>query len=475
MMERKVEYFLAKHQLIDKGSTVIIGVSGGPDSMALLHFLSSRREDEGLKLIAVTVNHQLRGEEARADVEYVRQVCSDWEITFESAEIDVRAYKQAHKVSTQVASRILRYDIFEKMMIKYGANSLALGHHGDDQVETMLMGLMQKTTGQGLTGIPYERIFAQGKIVRPLLSVTKAEIEAYCSAYGIVPRIDPSNVDTDYTRNDLRLRVVPVLREKNEQIHKTVQQLSETMQEDEDYLMKQTKIAMQDAMTFAEQGRAVTILKHPFLAHAVSLQRRALRLTLDYLYNQLTPDNLSYIHEEIFLDLVQDSTPNKVVHFPHKLRIEKSYDIIYLYFDRNKRDQQAIHYEVSTIPTDIVLANKDVISVSEVGKWPDDIKRSNLFVYPKEAIQFPLHIRNRRDGDRMTYEGMNGSKKVKDILMDEKIPRHERDQMYLITDNNETVLWLVGLRKKAIDMQAPGPYVVIEFEQSNNKGEENDA
>lgn len=475
MMETKVEEFLTKHQLMNKHSTIVVGVSGGPDSMALLHFLYKRREAYDFTLVAVTVDHQLRGREAQADVEYVRRICATWQIDFESAKIDVNKYKQAHKVGTQVASRTLRYEVLQDIVVKYDADYVALGHHGDDQIETMVMGLMQKTNIQGLKGIPYERSLGDATIVRPLLAVTKKEIEAYCAAYSIIPRIDPSNVNPDYTRNDVRLRVVPVLREKNDQLHKTVQQLSETIQEDEDYLLQQAEKAVADIVTFSEKDTKATISRHRLLGYAVSLQRRVLRLTLDYLYHRIIPENVSYIHEEIFLELITDEVPNKVIHFPQGLLIEKSYDDIYFSFTQTINNHKDFHDVIRKVPSEVVLPHGGVLSVKEVNELPEDNEQLDVFTYPKALLHFPLYIRNRRHGDRMTYKGLRGSKKIKDIFIDEKIPRHERDQMYIITDGENDILWLAGLRKKAFDTHVNGPYILFEYVQTTEKGEEENA
>ena len=474
-METKVEAFLARHQLMTNHAVIIVGVSGGPDSMALLHFLHKRSEAYDFQLIAVSVDHQLRGLDAQADVAYVQRICEKWQIVFESVQVDVKAYKQAHRVGTQVAARALRYEAFANIMRQYNANCLALGHHGDDQIETMVMGMMQKTNLQGLKGIPYRRPFANGEIVRPFLAVTKAEIEAYCKANGIRYRVDASNEDRSYTRNDLRHRVVPVLKEKNNQLHQTVQQLSETIQEDEQYLSQQAKKLVHDAVTFSKKNTAATISIKSFMAHSVSLQRRAFRLTLDYLYKLTIPEKLSYTHEQIFLALLADNTSNKVIHFPHKLLIERSYDMIHLYFKQGTVANEDFHEIIPTLPASIVLPNEQLLSIKEVEELPEDKKQSELFVYPKAKLPFPLHIRNRRQGDRMTYKGLHGSKKVKDILMDEKVPRYKRDQVYIITDNDDDILWLIGLRKKALPPESNGPYILCEYVKSINKGEKHDA
>ncbi len=470
MMENKVEAFIEKHQLIEKQRRVIVGVSGGPDSMALLHFLWSRRAKYKLDIIAVGVDHQLRAHVSEQDMLYVKKQCKQWNIPFDMSKVDVTSYERKHKVGTQLAARTLRYEVFAEKMKQYEADYLALGHHGDDQIETMLMGMIRMTSLQGLRGIPIKRLFARGKIIRPLLPLTKEEIESYCTTYEIKPRIDDSNFETDYTRNELRLRVVPVLKDKNHYLHQTIQQLSETIQEDEAYIMSEAEKLLPHIVTLRESPRCATIEINHFTKHPVSLQKRVFRLTLNYLYKQNIPDKISYTHEQIFLQLLEDSTSNKLLHFPQQLHVEKSYNNVYLFFKQAKKTTEAFHVVIEDIPTQVSLPDQSVIKVERVYDISTYRQTAHCFIYPEAALSFPLHIRHRQAGDRMSYEGLQGSKKLKDIFIDDKVPRHRRDQIYLLTDDEAEVLWLVGMRKKAMKQNNDNSYIVVTYyEELNNE------
>src|SRR5699024_7550949 len=463
MITEKIKAFIKKYQLIEADKTVLVGVSGGPDSMALLHFLKEENEINGLHIIAVGVDHQLREDASEQDMLYVEAQCERWDIPFIKKKVDVTAYKQTYKVGTQVAARTLRYEVFTEVMKEYEADYLALGHHGDDQIETMLMGLMRTTSIQGLKGIPYTRHFATGMIIRPLLPLTKEEIETYCEFHRIQPRIDESNFVTDDTRNELRLDVVPTLKEKNHRLHQTVQQLSETIQEDESFLMEQAMKAMKDVVQINEKKREVTILLTVFKKQPVSLQRRLFRLTLNYLYKENIPDKISYKHEEIFLRLLGDKLANKSINFPNGLMIEKSYKKVHLYFEQTKKNDIMYERTITSVPLEIVLPNGDIMHIeqSKITNMPKtDVY---TFVYPEEEITWPLHIRHRKHGDRMSYEGLNGSKKLKDIFIDEKVPRNKRDEMYILTDDNKEILWLIGLRKKGMTLTTGDACIVVTY------------
>jgi len=441
-MEQKLVRFLENHHINLNNKKIIVAISGGPDSVALLHVLKEWRHKWNIHLIAVTINHQLR-EEAVEDVRYVSNLCHHWNIPLISEKINVREYEQRHKVSTQVAARSLRYHVFEKVMAEEEADYLALGHHGDDQIETMIMSMMRMTNLSGLSGIPFHRPFKNGEIIRPLLAVTRVEIEQYCQFNDLVPRIDLSNEDISYTRNYIRKLVVPKLKKKNESLHVTMQQLAETLREDEAYLHEEANKAFEKIVRSSEDKRKVTISIATLRQYATSLQRRIYRLTLDYLYEILRPQ-LSYSHEQIFLSLLKENADNKLLHFPQQLMVEVVYGNIEFYFNEKKAKTFATY--INDIPATVPLPDGNVLEIN-YQHTNDHQGKHDQYICSASQVTFPLHIRTRKPGDRMRYKGLNGSKKIKDIFIDEKIPRNDRDEIIVVADDEEEILWLIGVRK----------------------------
>ncbi len=441
-LNRKVTQFINKHDLFEKGTTILVGVSGGPDSMALLYYLNSIKDDWGLRIIALTVDHQLRGTESLEDLQFVQQKCREWNIEFKGTSVDVPDYKRQYKVGTQVAARELRYNYFYEQMELFHANCLVLGHHGDDQAETMLMRLVRSADSQSLAGIPVKRPFAKGLIVRPFLCVTKDEIWQYCRRHDIESRIDPSNQETTYTRNFFRKHVLPLIKEKNSNIHTTIQHLSETLHADQSYLKQQAEKMTHDIVLFDKKNKFLSFSIPTFKTYAFALQRRAYHLILNYLYIDL-PKDLSYVHEEQFFSLLHHQTGNTRLDFPEGLKIEKSYDQIRISFNQDGRPDS--YHKLLEVPGRAVLPDGSVIIAEYV---ENSLEQSEFtFVCYKEQVELPLHIRTREQGDRMRWKGLKGSKKVKDIFIDAKIPRFQRENWPIVTDNQGTVLWLVGLKK----------------------------
>lgn len=465
-MDKAVTSFILKHRLIKNHATILVGVSGGPDSVALLHYLRFKLPMNQIRLIALSADHQLRGDESQKDIEYVRYICHEWDIDFYETRLDVLSYKNQHKVSTQVAARELRYEWFSEQMKHHEADYLALGHHGDDQIETMLMGFVRSTSTNALAGIPFERPFGTGRIIRPLLSVSKEQIYAYLKEYQISPRLDPTNEDTYYTRNYFRHKIMPLLKEQNQNMHETAQRLSEFLQIDETYLMREAEKLVHDVVKWTSEPREASFKIDVFKSYPLALQRRAYHLILNYLYKKI-PKNLSYVHEELFFSLLNEQS-NVEIDFPQSLKVEKSYDKIHFSFIKTTDTHSQFHY-ILPIPGQVVLPNGSVI----IAKLVDQPKRPDRhqWIGSLNSIPLPLHIRTRKDGDRMRVEGLSGRKKIKDIFIDAKVPRRQRDTWPLVTDDQGDILWLVGLRRGELFNGKSASYILLEYK--DGKGVEN--
>lgn len=443
-MQQKVTAFIEKHRMLSKGATILVGVSGGPDSMALLHYLHTVQEKWDARLVVLSVDHQLRGTESRADLNYVEQICHNWKIEFVGSSVDVAAYKLKHRVGTEVAARELRYRFFAEQMKKYDADYLVLGHHGDDQVETMLMRLVRAADSSVFHGIPLRRKFAGGYIVRPFLCLTKQEIVHYCNEHNLQPRIDSSNDDTEYTRNFYRKRVIPLLKEKNCNIHTTVQHLSEALHADEQFLQEAAYNMFQEVVVLHKEKRKVSFEISAFHSYPTALQRRTFHLILNYLYDEL-PKNISYVHEEHFFQLLGSYDGNVQIDFPHNLKVTRSYQNVMFHFPNEHPQKVPSFHELLEIPGKVELPDGSSI----VAKWTEQPNSDTIYSYSckLDSVALPLHIRTRKAGDRMTLQGMKGSKKIKDIFIDLKVPLHDRDCWPIVTDNHGVVLWIVGLKK----------------------------
>lgn len=458
----KVDQFARKHQLFKYGATILIGVSGGPDSMALLHYFLQKREAWQFRLVVLTIDHQLRGNESESDVQYVALQCEKWGIEYKVASLDVPTYKRKHGVGTQAAARAMRYQFFEECMDTYQADLLALGHHGDDQVETLYMGMMRGVEPMHIHGIPEKRPFGQGKIIRPFLGVTKGEIEAYCKQNRIQPRYDESNESPYYTRNAFRMKVLPFLKEHNPKIHEHMQKYHEYREEDEDYLQHEAKRIFDSSM-FQKQGRKLVVDRAEFLSIPRPLQRRSFHLILNYLYQQTIYDG-SYLHWEQYIRMMEDETPQASIDMPLGLTVVRSYETVTFTFDQT--EVVPFHYPLQ-VPGEVQLPNGAMIQAYISDRYQDE----GLYHFACDInnITLPLTVRTRNPGDRISIRGMDGHKKVKNLFIDEKIPQIERDQWPIVTDATGKLLWIVSLQKARINTSSkPEAWLHLMYKNQEN-------
>lgn len=441
MIVKKVNAFLERYGFQLNNISIAVGVSGGPDSLALLHFLSEQRERNFLKIVAVHVDHMFRGDESYQDALFVKDFCEKRDIPFEMKRIDVPAYMLETGLSSQQAARACRYSFFEQVMEKHQLQYLALGHHGDDQVETVLMRLTRGSSGKARAGMPFSRQFGPFTIFRPFLCLTKEELEEYCSVNLLEPRIDPSNEKAYYSRNRFRKNVLSFLKEENPAVHEHFQRFSEELQMDEDYLIELTSEELNKVMK--KEDKRISISISSFQEMPMPLQRRGIKLILNYLYND-RPASLSAIHIEKIFSIIRNPHPSGTLDFPSGLRIIRSYGNCH--FELDPPERQSYRFELSG-PDQLRLPNGGVIDAQLLNGAHDRGISNDCFIVDLEQTGTPLIIRTRRNGDRISLKGMTGSKKVKDIFIDMKIPLAQRDEWPIVTDREGRILWLPGLKK----------------------------
>ena len=236
-MLAKIKATLNDYHMVTSNKPIVVGVSGGPDSVVLVEVLSQLVPNP---LIVAHLNHLFRGLEAKADAEFVREFCNKKGINVVIEEYDVTSYMTEEGLGAQEAAREVRYRFYEEVVNKWNAEYVALGHHTDDQAETVLMRLIRGTGIQGLAGIPYTREMGHYKIIRPLLDVTKEEVISYAKQHSIDYRIDKTNLSTKYYRNKIRLEAIPFLEAYNSNFTEHLHALAKVAQAENDYLIKET-------------------------------------------------------------------------------------------------------------------------------------------------------------------------------------------------------------------------------------------
>ncbi|MFF2533876.1 tRNA lysidine(34) synthetase TilS [Brevibacillus sp. NPDC058079] len=436
--------------LLLPGETIVVGISGGNDSTALLHILASlnKQYQYNWKLHAVHLNHGFRGEEARQDALYAEELCRELGVAFHLFEYDVPAYMEKTGLGGQEASRDIRYRLYREVGLAKGATKLALAHHADDQVETILFRFVRGSRLHGLTGMPKRRMLADCPIelVRPLLHKTRQELEGYCREHQLVPREDSSNQSRKYTRNLLRLDVMPLLEKVNDKYREHILATAEAIRQDEALLMRLAREQLKE-VTIEKKTEAFLMDNDKFQTCDVALQRRMITLILSYLSKHT---EWSSQHVETVLHMLGGSRPSAELHLPNDLVVDRVYERII--FRRRKR-QDRIHtysYELAVPGVTWIDESKATVHITYL-EGPMDWERlpANEAVFDADQLLGSLYLRNRKPGDRITLFGSADGKKLKDLLIDAKFPRAWRDKLPLLTAGDEVIL-VPGVRRSAV-------------------------
>ena len=434
---QRVRRFILEHQMIQPEELVLVGVSGGVDSLALLHCLHILRHEFNCSLHVAHLDHALRADSA-ADAEFVRKHANRLNLPIYTERIDVPGLMKDGKLSAETAARNARYNFYESVSERVGAKKIALGHHRGDQAETVLMRLLRGAGSIGLKGMLPVR---DGKFIRPLLNFSRSEIEVFVTNLGLQPRTDSTNRESNCLRNRIRLELIPLLEQLyNPNLQNTLNQTAELMRVESDYLAEAAHEAFEACRERPDTDNVVVLNRDTFLRNHLALRHRILRCVLGEISGGMR--SLYFNHFVAMLKLIEGETPNASLNLPDNLRLQRAYNR--LIFHNSAAVDKEFEYEVA-LPgtTNLPVLNARLIAAIEVSQPPNI--RDGKFHAVFDNLKLPLKLRNRRDGDRFQPFGMQGSKKIKDFLIDSKVPHHERYRVPILVSGEE-IVWVVGHR-----------------------------
>ncbi|WP_158541006.1 tRNA lysidine(34) synthetase TilS [Sporosarcina sp. BI001-red] len=438
---KKVPAFIRQERLLRKGDRVLVACSGGVDSVALLHYLSEQRNRLEIEIGAIHVDHCLRGEESATDGKVVQKLCERLFVPFYGTTLRVPELLEAHGGNLQEVCRTGRYSLFEETMQSEKFTVLAVAHHAEDQLETILM---QLAKGQRSQGMPVSRRFGEGQLVRPFLSLIKTDLYEYAELHKLPFREDPSNKKDDYTRNRYRNHIVPVLLDENPTAAENSVRMAAALQEENAFLESLAKEHLERLLTFTEKGIPV-IHSAEFRSMHTALQKRVVPLLLKYLYNGET---IPAIYNADLLDQLirqlSTDTGSASISLPDRWSLQRNYGIST--FVRN--EEELVNGIVPFPPNEWVQwgqlklrwCKSSAVEASEL----DDVTDWRYFQSVKGA--FPSVIRSRRPGDRIRLHGMEHSKRLSRLLIDEKVKQSVRDSLPIIVSEQGDICAIPGVR-----------------------------
>lgn len=453
MIVRTVEQALVDELNLKPNVKLLVAVSGGPDSMGLLYSLIQLRARYEWKLTVVHVNHQLRGAESEADAEFVKSFCEKWNVPCVIEKVDVMSTKKDLGGNKQEIARKLRYDVFARVAKQLEIKYILLAHHLDDQAETIFMRMIRGSSTQGLVGMRTKRVWKEFLLLRPLLTVPKCLIENFCEINHLSPRVDQSNLSIDYTRNYIRLSIFPQLEKINPKVKETLVQMGKRLAEEEE-VWKQWGEKAYLQVVLGDSDHQYTLSRTEFAHLPIALQRRVVKLILSSI-TTIVDVEMSHARIEQIRNFILTPSPSGELHIDKGWRLERSYEIVTIW-KQTHRNQSA------SLTLDELQLN--IPGMTELDPFFGKLEARLLFqptlenelsdshqeVFDADHVDLnQIIVRTRKPGDRMSCFGLKGTKKIKDLMIEAKIPKNNRDRIPVI-QCGEQILWIPGVRRSAI-------------------------
>ena len=425
--------------LIKDKSTVIVSCSGGPDSMALLSVVNKLREKKKIKIICAHVNHKVR-KESNDEAKMVEKYALDNDDVFELFEIK----KYNDKANFHEDARKIRYQFLKELKEKYNADYLLTAHHGDDLIETILMRITRGSNIKGYIGFKEVSKWENITLIRPLIHKTKKQLIDYNNENKIPYAIDKTNYLDDYTRNRYRNKVLPILKEENENIHLKYIKFSEELNRYYEYVKEE---AINSLNTILDKDNNIIVSK---LNKLPGLQREVIisELIIKFQLEDYLP-----ITDNLFNDMLKSLESNKdnnIINLPNKYVFGKEYNR--LVFRKISNDVETIDY---TLDKDY---SGEMFSIYYTDKYD---KSNDTIALDTKELKLPLKLRNKRDGDFIEVLHLKGKKKVSDIFINAKINKDKRNKYPILVDSSDTVLWVPGVKKSKFAKEIDEKYDII--------------
>ncbi|MEG2440662.1 MAG: tRNA lysidine(34) synthetase TilS [Acetivibrio sp.] len=437
-MERKVRAYIQKQNMLQENDKVILGISGGADSVCLFLVMLELKKEYNLSFVLVHVNHGVRGMEADRDQKFVEALGERYGIKVRSFKKKMKEYAKENGLSEEEAGRKLRYECFHQVLKEESATKIAVAHNMNDNAETMLFHLARGSGMRGLCGIPPMR----DKIIRPLLCVNRQEIEGYLKEKGQIFCVDATNMKDDYARNRIRHGILPVMEEEiNKRTVENMGRAAGLLREAQDYIDKNTKIALKTIVHFVNGQYLLQV--ESLKKEEPIIQKEVIRkVILDYAGELKDIDNG---HIEQILGLLEMESGKKI-HLPYGLEAQREYENIRI--GSPPQEDECYEFIISEegiyeIPG---TSWKLGISIEENHEKLEKIPKNDYTKwFDYDRIGRTISLRNRRQGDCFQVNEQGGMKKLKDYFIDRKIPREKRDRIPLLAHERH-ILWIIGER-----------------------------
>lgn len=451
-IKNKVLNYIKKYNLLSENDTVICAVSGGADSVCMLEILKELKDELSLTLYIAHINHQLRGEEADRDELFVKKLAENSGIPFYCKKADVKALAFASKLSCEEAGRMVRYDFFKELKDSLKADKIATAHSKNDNVETVLMRIMRGTDIKGLAGIPMHN---DRNVVRPILCLKRSEIEDYLSCKGIEFVTDSTNLENEFSRNKVRHNLIPVAESQfNENFINVMASNIELFGEANSYIEKKVNSVYETIVTKNDYMHSFYVAL--LLGEDVYIIKRIIKKTVF----ELTKINISNdLCNLIYDGLISGSSVTISKNLNFYVKYERAFFV-------KRRDVHNLLYRINSPGVYHIEELSASLEITE-GEGNFDFRDKNTIYLDRNAVSYDFVLRSRKNGDKMSLENC-GTKKIKNIMIDEKIPSFLRDEFPVLEYKGE-IIWLCGVRDNGrLRAKNNEKYIKISLHKENN-------
>ena len=440
-MDKTLNYL---KKILTSQKKVVLACSTGPDSMALFHILLKLKQELNFELIIAHINHKVR-KQSEEEALFIKELCQKEQLTFEYYEITEKISSNFHS-----KSRIIRYNFLENIIKKYQANYLMTAHHGDDLIETILMRLDRGSNLKGYSGFNLVTQKQDYQIIRPLIFYTKKDIEEYLNQNNYKYFIDSTNLEDEYPRNRYRHHILPLLKQENQNIHEKYYKYSCLLTDANNFINNYLQKILPNIYHDNILEIKLYLQEDSFIQHQI----------LEYILSTLYIDNLYLVQDtniNEIIKIINSPKPNLFLKLPDNHTITKKYSKLYVdnqTFINNKNNntkdiifKEPYYYE----DTNYIIIKQDI---------SNDNSNNTIYLNTKE-LSLPLHIHNKHQGDKIWIKNSQGYSKVKNIFIDNKIPFEQRNNIPIIYDDNNEILWIPGLKKSKYTKTSKENYNLI--------------
>lgn len=482
-MLKKVSDYIKTNNLIENGDRILVGVSGGADSVCLLHILSTLYQDTDVDFFVVHVHHGIRDEEADRDEAFVKALCESLNIGYKAYHYDVVSLARNEGLSEEEAGRKVRYETFADASDKNKCNKVAVAHNKNDNAETFLLNLFRGSAIKGLTGInssiTMNTDVGRITIIRPLLYITREEIEAYLKEHDLTYQEDSTNLSNIYARNKIRNQVLEYVKEQMntnviEHITNAAGHLEEAYDFIEKYIDNRYKVIVR------EYDRSYEYTAQDLMQEDIVIRKGIIRKILGKLAGSLKDIEAKHVEDVLLLG---EKQVGKMINLPYGMIALKKYDKISIYIPTKDREQSLYSYEPN-MPIEITIPGRtsleqyglyigtDILDYEKNTPFP---KNSCMKWFDYDKIENTLNLRTRKSGDYLQIDSLGGNKKLKDYFIDLKIPKEERDKVLLVADGSH-ILWIIGYGSRISEKYKVNEKTrkILSMTYTNAKEKEND-